>query len=335
MGTQFGAVADAIADQLGSSGLKDFFANMEAGINAATPGLAAFAAAFTRIMEQGSTLFPMFGEWIAKIGEGFNNWAQNADIAGLIEEAAVQMGHLFDVGKELWGIISGIFNAMDTGKSTGLESMAATLGVISDIVNGPTFQTALGLIFEGAASGAAALSDALVPIGNALALLAPTIAMLLDTLGGTAGAVFTGIAEALAAPVAQGGLQTAIEAVSNLLIGIDWGAFSGIIGGLGSVIGALAPGVMELVNAFLPLVTSIFPLLAQVAGVLAGIIPVLVASFQPLVETLVAGLMPVIAALMPAFEALVPAIVTIVAALAESLVPVFASLPPLIEALTP
>lgn len=283
-GTVFGQIGDSIAGQLGSSGLDSFFQNVAAGVNAAGPGLAAFAAAFTRIMEQGATLFPQFGEWITKIGNQFNDWAQGADIAGLIQAAATQLGHLFNVGKEAWGVISGLFKAMDTGKSTGLESLATTLGKMSDIINGPAFQNALGTIFEGAAAGASALSAALGPIGRSLETLAPVISNLIESLAGGAAQALQGIFDGLAQPVAADGITAAVEGLAGLLSNIDWAAAGLAVGAIGSAIGVLAPLVTNLVNALLPLIGPIASGLATVGAVLSSIVTPIVALISPLIQ---------------------------------------------------
>lgn len=285
MGTVFGQVADGIAAQLGSSGLDSFFQNVSAGVSAAGPGIAAFATAFTRIMEQGATLLPAFGEWITQIGNRFNNWAQGADIAGLIENAATQMGHLWNVAKELWGVISGIFTAMDVGKSTGLESMAATLGKISDIVNGASFQSAMYVIFSGAAEGASRLSDALIPIGNSLEKLAPVISNALEALSGGVADGLIALFEGLSQPVAIDGLNAAIEGLAGLLSGIDWAMVGSAIGAIGSAIGTLAPLVTNLVNALLPFIGPIAAGLAQMGAIFESILTPVVQLLQPLLAT--------------------------------------------------
>lgn len=340
MGQSFAGIADAIAEQLGTSGLEAFFNNVNAGVAAAAPGLANFAQAFTRIMEEGATLLPAFGEWISKIGEQFNNWAQSADIAGLIEAAAFQIRALWEVGVQAWGVISGIFKAMDTGKSTGLESLAATLEKISNVVNGPAFQTALGTIFKGAAAGAAQLSDALTPIGAAFEKLAPLIANLLDTLGGVAATVLTGIAEALAQPIATNGIANAIEAIGTMFNSIDFAAMGPIFGQLGNIIALLAPVIASLVNAFLPLVSSVLPILSSLITQLAPVFMTLLTAVQPLVDVLVAGLMPILQLitpllnlLLPVFLQLVTAITPLIAQLLEGLMPAFTALMPLISAI--
>ena len=331
MGDSFGGIAQSIANELGSSGLAEFFANVNSGVSNAAPGLAAFAAALTHIMEDGSTLLPQFGDWITRIGNSFNGWAQNADIAGLIENAAVQLGHLWDVAKETWGVVSGIFKSMDIGKSTGLESLADTMGRISDIVNGPTFQTAMKTVFSGAASGAAALSAALVPIGDALADLAPTISYLLSSLGGAAAFALQQIAETLATPVAQEGLKAAIDGIANLLRGIDWSLFGPIFGQLGSIIGTLGPVVANLVNAFLPLVTAILPVVTPLISALAPVITNLLTAITPVVAELVDGLVPVIEALAPILLELAEALMPVIEAIGPLLLPLLEAAVPLLE----
>lgn len=284
MGQQWGAVADQISNVLDGGKLQPFFDNLVKGTQAATPGFADIFEALTTISIKGSDTFERLGEWISKIGGQFRGWADGADIAGIINRGADALVELWTVGKEAWRVVQGIFTAMDTGKSTGLDSLAATLSKVADIVNGANFQTAMTTIFTGASEGASALASALVPIGDAFADLAPTIANLLSTLGGAGATAFTAIAQAIAAPVAQDGLNTAISALAGLITGIDWAGFSPLIGALGSTIEVVATNMTSLVNSIIPYLPGIVSGFGGFASVLGAILPPLVAFLGPLLQ---------------------------------------------------
>jgi phage-related protein len=284
MGRQWGAVADRLATAFSTNSLDVFFSNLEAGIDAATPGFADIAQALETIASKGSDTFRDMGEWISKIGGQFNNWAQGADIAGIIRRAGEALHDLWDVGVQAWRVIAGIFTAMDTGKSTGLDSLAITLGKIADVVNGAGFQDAMRTIFTGAADGASKLAAALGPIGSAFESLAPTIANLLSSLAGAGANALVGIMNAIAQPVAQDGINAAIAGIANLISNIDFNAAGAALGALGQAIGAVAPLMLNLINAILPVLAPLISGFAAFATAAMQVVTPLVELLVPLLQ---------------------------------------------------
>ena len=284
LGQQWGAVADRLSTVLDGNALEPFFSNLENGIKAATPGFASIAEALSTIAIKGSGTFESLGEWISKIGEQFRGWADGADIEGIINRGVNALMQLWEVGTQAWRVVEGIFTAMDTGKSTGLDSLAGTLSKIADVVQGAGFQNAMGTVFTGASEGASALAAALTPIGESFERLAPTISNLLSTMGGAFATALTNIMEALSSPVAQGGLNAAIEGLSGLLTGIDWAGFAPIIGAIGGVVQTVAENMTNLVNSILPYIPGIIAGFQGFAGTIGAILPGIVGFVGPLLQ---------------------------------------------------
>lgn len=317
LGAFTNAGMDALTKSLAGGVLQRMFDLTAESVRNATEGLRPFIDGLVRIGEAGATFLPTIGTKLAELGKQFGGWANSADLVGMMRDAAVQAGHLFRVVGNLGGIIAGVFRAMDTGRSTGLASLADTLGKIRDIVNGPGFQTAMRTVFIGAAIGASALSKALDPIGTALEQLAPLLGNILATLGGAAASALTGIFEALAQPVAQDGLSAALAALGDMIMNIPWMALGQAVGVLGQAIAKIAPLVTTLLNAVAPLLP---PILAAVAMLIPPLVRLVQAVLPPLVQ-IVQALIPVIEALAPVIDALTPFIADLAGLLADLLQP--------------
>lgn len=328
------AMMDAFGQSLGDGRLDRFFDNLTAAIHAGIPGVRDFTTALTNIGTTGSEVFPDMARWINEIGARFRSWSETADIEGMLRGAAEQFGFLWQATKNLGSVIAGIFRAMDTGKATGLESFAETLGKIREIVWSPAFQTAMRTIFTGAAAGAAALSAALGPIGRAFERLAPLIAEIFSTFGGTAASALTGIMDALAQPVAQDGIKAALEGIAEMVKNVPWDALGLALGAIGRAIGLIAPLVTTLLTALAPLlppiIDAIASLIPPITQVVIALLPAFVAIIQALIP-IVAALAPVIQSLVPIIQALAPVISIIANVLAAVLVPAFQAVGWIIE----
>lgn len=327
LGAFTNAGMDALTKSLAGGVLQRMFDLTAQSVRNATEGLRPFIDGLVRIGEAGATFLPAIGDRLAELGKQFGEWASNADLAGMMREAAVQAGHLWSVVKNLGGVIGGVFKAMDTGRSAGLASLADTLGRIRDIVNSPSFQKAMGIVFTGAAVGAAALAKALNPIGKALEDLSPLLGDILATLGGAAASALTGIVEALAQPVAQDGLSAALAALGEMIKNIPWMALGQAVGVLGQAIAQIAPLVTTLLNAVAPLLP---PILAAVAMLIPPLVRLVQAVLPPLVR-IVQALIPVIEALAPVIDALVPIAAALATALADTLTPILKGVADLVK----
>jgi len=305
----------AIGEVLGDGRLREFFANLTRGLREAQGGIANMVAGVLNIGLAGSRVFPDIGRWIEDIGNRFMVWTNESDIEGMIRAAAVQFGHLKDAAKNTIGIVKALFTAMDTGRSTGLESLAATLGTIRGIMEGATFQTAMQTVFIGAADGAAALRAALVPIGNSLAALAPLMGRVLAVAGASLATMLDKIFAALAQPIAQGGIEMALNALAKLATSIPFDALGASLGMVGRLIAAIAPLVTSLLNAVLPLLP---PLLSAIEKLIPPIVQI-VQALLPQLVTVANAAIPAIAALAPVLSA-VAAVITALAPMLPAII---------------
>jgi phage-related protein len=352
IGTQFGSVADTLKSSLGGDVVGPMMDRLANSVKAATPGMQDMLKAFITLGDVGSKYLTPLAKAFSDLMARFNNWVQ-------INAANGNMMDWIDAGiqglKNLGGVVTGvvrIFSGLNkasqaAGAGNGLAILAATLHSIADVIQGPTFQTALTTLFKGAGAAASSMASALKPIGNMIAVLAPTISTAMQTIGTMIGKLATELAGAFSQPafakglgdlvsgVAKGveGLLPAIKPLGTMLgtVGSFAGELAGALGGmLGTSMKSLSPVVTQLLNAIKPLIpvltTVVLDIIEAAVPLIKAMIPV-VKSMVPVITQLAQGLMPVVKALLPPLMTLVGALVPIL----QSLVPV---IQPLLAAFT-
>lgn len=318
---------DALAASLGGGRLKTMFDLTAESIRNASAGMAPFMQGITNVGMAGSTYLPKIGQWAADIGKRFGEWTTHADLVGMIANAATQAGYLWQALKNAGGIVTAVFSAMSSADASGLQGLAETLGSVRGVVESPTFQKALSTVFAGASQGAAALRDALGPVGDSLAQLAPLIGQILSTGGTALAGILQGVAAALAQPAAQNGIQAALAGIAGLAASIPWESLGQSVGILGQAIGLIAPLVTSLLQAIAPLLP---PLLSAVLSLIPPLIQI-VQAILPALTQIIAALIPVIAALAPVIVALAPLFSALADLLAAVLVPILGALGEIIK----
>ena len=312
-----GAAIDGITKAFSGGGLESLFANLSAAAKAAQPGFEGVANALTNIAIKAGPALKTISDEFTILGQRFSDWANSADISGMIQGAIVQTKELFRLVGNLGGVISGLFSSMDTGKSAGLASLADAFGRVRDVIQSPAFQGVMQTIFSGANQGAKALSAALAPLGQMFTNLAPTISKVLSVLGGAAGNALTQIADALSQPVVADGLSSALEGLASIVTNIPFDALGQSIGIIGQAIGSIAPLVVSLLSAIEPLLP---PILAAINALIPPITEIVQTVLPPLVDLLMQVLVPALQALSP---------------LVQALMPIFQALSAIIAAITP
>lgn len=372
LGNAFSQVATSLQTELGTSALGEMLANTSQGIQAATGAIQPLVASFTTLGAVGSDYLPKFGAWITTISEKFNAFIQGAAadgrLRGWIDTGIASLKSLGEVIANISTTFYGLFKAAEAAGGTSLQSLADGLQKVSDIVNGPTFQTALITVFKGAHAGAEGLGQALGPIGDMFVALAPTIANVLSLTGRLAGDALGGIAKAISQPAFATGLngffngvQTGMNAILPHLPALAnvfgtvmsvAGELAAVIGPvLGSAMGVLAPVLNTVLNAVKPLIpifgnalmsiiTGLSPHIGVLAGVFAKLMPVvasmippimsLVSALLPPLMSLVTALAPVILQLAGVFAKIIPPVASIITALLPPLISIFNSLMPVI-----
>ncbi|WP_382307275.1 hypothetical protein [Herbiconiux sp. UC225_62] len=359
-----GAWAASIATSFQAAFGGDVLANMlgllSTGIDNSTVGMDAFASSIATLGTFASQYLPSIGTWFSDISIQFNNWittvAGNGQLDSWVTSAMTAITQLGSIVGSTIEIFGGIDQAAMAAGGGGLATFESVMSTIAGIVNGPAFQTALTTIFEGANAGASALSASLVPIGNAIATLAPTISSVLTIAGQALGGLLTSIAAALQEPAFADGLEMFFAGIKTGLaaIGPALPAVAAALGTLGAVVGDLAATLGPVLGAALSAAAPLFSdLLANIAPLIPVLGDALIQSIEslapallsiadevipPLVEAII-ELTPLLPSLISFFAQMLTTVAPIAGQLLETLLPAFVTLTPaivqMLEALTP
>ncbi|BDI23536.1 hypothetical protein [Herbiconiux sp. L3-i23] len=368
------SLSSGFQQAFGGGVLERMIDRLNESILIASGGTAAFAGSIGILGSVGSSYLPRLAAWARDLAIGFENWLAILDdqgrLTGFIDAGIIALGQLGAVLANTGSILQGLFVAADAAGGGGLASLAAVLGEVAEIVNGPAFQGTLTTLFAGAAAGAAGLAAALGPIGQLIGALAPTLSSALAGFGqlaGLLGGLLGGqLAAALSSPaftsgfgVFLGGLQAGIQALLPALPSLagllgSVAQFAGVLAAtlgpvLGSVITALAPIVGELLTALQPLlpvlgdglltlVQAIAPLLAGLApifGILVSAVVGLIGPLVGLVTPLLELLMPLVQLILPLLANLLTPVIALVGGLLQAFAPLITALIPLVTSLLP
>lgn len=234
----------------------------------------------------GTEQLDKIAEYLVQSAERFNNFITSASEDGRLQTWIDNASEAFhDLGQIIVntvGIFGAINDAVQAAGGSTLDTFAARLANIRDIVEAPAFQTGLSTIFEGMNLGAGALFDALGPIGDMLGYLAPQLSQVLVTIGETVGTFLTNFANALAQPAFGDALLAFFDGLAAVL------------GSLGPVMPSLVEGISNAAIVFGNLLGAVGPALADALAIAAELItalsPALILVTDALAPILVGGL---------------------------------------------
>jgi phage-related protein len=309
-------VMGGLNETLGDGRLEGFAANLAQMFEESASGFAGIFAGLTNLAMAGGQILPDIGHWVTRIGEKFNTWTLNADIEGMMRNAAAQAGHLVDLLGNVGDVLGAVFAS---SPSTGLEGAANATARLRDVLRDPVIQRGLGHLFAGASAGAQAMARAFDGMGPTVQRILSTVGMALHEFGEAAGVLFAGVATALANPAITEGIHDLAEGAKAMFEAIDFDMLGEAAGTLLSVLGQIMPLVGEIVNNLLPalspilagmgelaaplleIVSALSPIIADIAsaiGVMAGILGEAMAgilpTLTPIIENLRAGLSPIL-----------------------------------------
>lgn len=340
--------ATALTASLDGS-LPAMFANLNAAIQIATGATGAWAESIRILGELGAAYLPRLALWVVDISDRFATFLAAAEADGRLT-AWVDRGiaSLFALGQVLtglYGIFAGLATAAEQAGGASLASLAAQLQSISDTVNSAGFQEPLigfltaadRMMTNIATSSGEQVKSLFTALGETAQQSFPLIGQVIGTLIG-------GLAELLAHPAVQGGLQQFFQGLS---LGVFWlmQAVEPLQPGLAALLGLLGTVATELGRLLGPVLGTVGQLLAVIAPVASELVSVLaeglLAAFQLLAPLIlaVAGYFAELVAALPldllvglAVDILTP-LVTLFMALVDAIMPlVIELLPPMYEA---
>jgi phage-related protein len=336
-----GAMADAFKQELAGGKLVSLFGAIAKSFDILSTGAKAFAGALVSLSAIAAQYVPRLATWFVDIANTFDAWlkatAEDGRMSEWIETAITGIKDLGRVVLGVSGIFSALWKAAEAAGGGGLGGFADNLQRISDIMNGPVFQSTMTTFFAAAGDAAGYIADSLSAVGDMLVYLAGPLALLLSTTGEILGQFITDVAGALSSPEVAGGITDfifglregfaafgdslpAIMPALATILGLA-GSLAATLGPvLGEVLAALAPAFTTIVEAIEPLIPLFGETLVELVLALAPLLVELAESLAPLIPLLGEELVKAATDLIPPFIELVEAILPI--------------LPPLIDAVT-
>lgn len=301
LGAWAASITDGFKKAFGNEVLAGMLGNLRKSIDIAATGTGGFASAIAQLGTFGATYLPRLAQWFADLSNQFDAWlakvTADGSLARWAETGITVSKQLFDVLGSTLSIITGIARAATAAGGGGLATFASVLGRIADVVNSEPFQSTLTTLFQGAAAGVVGLATALGPLGHMFEALAPTISVVLSSIGVTLGTVLGQIANTLARPeIANGilalfngirdGIQGLLPALPSL--GLLLGTVATLAGTLAGQLGAvLGQAILTIVPLLVTLLNTIAPLIPQLGEALVTALIQLAPSFLQLIQAIV------------------------------------------------
>lgn len=230
--TVFGITADSIDELTGP--LQVLFTGL---LDVATAGAEAFGG-----LNEG------LGEAITNLGEWLSESARAGDVQEWVDNAVDVFSALGEILGDVWGILTAIFDAVETSGSDALGTIGSLLDTANEFLNSFEGQQALVEIFEGLAEVGDAVGPAFEALITGLGQIAPLVGDIAIALGPA--------------------LATAIE---NLAIGLSEIDFGSVAEGLGDLAGTVS-GLLQPLGRLLDTLTG--PLGDALSGIADGLEPV-------------------------------------------------------------
>lgn len=252
---KFGAItADTIREIALTDQITNTLSNLAGFFDNASGAARPLTELISTLGLRGSEYLPQFGTWIANMTTKFNDFIQEADGMGRvnqwIEEGVQSLKDMWKIGGGVVDIIRGITGAaMDAG-ANDLSTVADNLERMGHTVNGEPFKSRLTTIFEGAREGASRLNTGVKNLGESFGRSAPFISDVLTLLGDLGGQVLTNIAGMFTRNTFKGGILDALTGLRDMMQDIEpsFSNLSNVIGTLGSTAGATFEGLGPLLN---------------------------------------------------------------------------------------
>ncbi|GAB3459242.1 phage tail protein [Actinophytocola sediminis] len=290
-----------------------------------------------------------FADFIAQARE-------SGQLAGWITSGLQAVRELGAVLANVGGILAAVFEAASASGVSSLSVLVQATGAAREFLRSAEGMQILRQIFSGiAAAGqglvpvlsaiAAAVGDSIAPaiarlgpmIGDAFRTLAPAIVPLGQALAALAPVIGT-VAQQFA-----GVLARAIQAVAPIVVALApvLQQLAALLGGaLSGAIAAVTPALLVLAQALVPVVSQIaalaqqmlpvlLPLLAQIATAVAGVLVQALQLLAPLLPPLAAAFLQVVQAIMP----IIPVLARIISELLPPLAALITALMPLLTGL--
>lgn len=329
--------------------LGQIFDGARDAIDRAVVAIRPLIRAFVDVAGVGASVIPALigpaSEVIATFAKHLSEMAKSGELLTLIHQGLAMLAQLGAAAKNVFGIISGIFNAAGASDGGGLFALLRTLNGLVNSIAGQTaltnLFTQLGRIGSALAPVLLAVAQALVPVAKGIADIAVAAAPVVEALVVALGPALARLAPAFIALLpAVAAIATAFGPLATILADLVVGAAPGITAlfqGLAGALAALAPVAAPVGEALGNLAKAVAPLLPLIGNLVAvglanfaNVLSELSLILAPVIDQFSAGLSQALAAVVPSLVSLGRAVLPVVARAATQIARAFAPLVPLI-----
>lgn len=217
----------------------EIFENLRATIQNLAPAFTNVAAALTDMTEVGMAMLPQMANGFTDLTANFRDWiaeiTANGEFEAWIQGAIDTFGQLIDLTGNVIGIFGGLFDAIEAGGQTALETLVEITAQMENFVKSAEGQAGIQAFFTTIRDIVSSLVPALeavakailgtfIQIGPQLAMAGDAISMMIDSLSAaipTLGMIASGFAPFL---LALGAVMNLMGAAPGIILGV-WIAF--------------------------------------------------------------------------------------------------------------
>ncbi|MGW4639547.1 phage tail protein [Sphaerisporangium sp. NPDC004334] len=347
------------------------FTSLRTIIGELTPAITPLLTGLSRLTEVGASfavsLAPAVAAVVTRLGEFLTAAADSGRALSWMQGAVQVFLQLASIARQVWGILSGVFEAMRSAGGDALGVLGTILVRINQFVNSLQGQQTLAAVFVAMHQAALALAPVIVVLALGVGQLAPLVGALAVVLGPVLVAAVNALVPALAAlapgiyalfvaagqvVVAVAPLLPAVASLASLLavtltaglqavlpsLGLLAAAFIQAVFAVAPVVPMLLAVAASLVSQLVPALLPLIPIATQIAGALGQLVVTgltqLLAAVQPLLPVLSQAVATIGAALLAALVAVAPHLTSIIGAFTQLLPVIVPILPPMVQLIT-
>ncbi|GAA3144988.1 hypothetical protein GCM10010466_40090 [Planomonospora alba] len=305
-------VAEFVRSSTAVATVNTIFASLQAAIRDLTPALQPLLTGFAKLAAVGATfsasLAPGIAEAATRLGNFLSAAADSGQALGWMQGAVEVFRQLGSILQDVWGIVSGVFDAMRTSGGDALGVIGQLLDGLNAFVNSAQGQDVLVSVFTSIGQVGQALLPVILALAAGIGSIAPLVGQLAQAIG----------------PILTTAINAIVPAISALAPGV-----MAVVNGIGSAVAAIGPTLAPIgqaISGVLVALSPLLPVIGQLAALIASTLAAGVQAITPALGPLVAAFGQLVTSLSP----LIPQVVTLAVTLINGLLPAITPLIPII-----
>lgn len=287
MGKSWDNIFGALRHATDMGYLDSMFDGLSQGLENASEMMGPLTRGIMRLGARGSEYLPQFGDWLAEIGQGFENWINKADEAGdinrWIEDGTQAVKDLGNVTKGTARMLSGLSEAALAAGGPSLGDLASGMLKVGDAMHSAKGQFITREIFAGAIEGWGLLADGLGDFFGAIGDNIGFVKELEIASGRLGGTLFTNLSKVLRNKDFTSGVTQGFHDIGDALEDLEpsFTNMGTILGDMSRLTGAVFKGITPTINAATDTISSF---VHELRGPVTDLIPRLTAGMGAIID---------------------------------------------------